>query len=88
MSPVKIKEYIPVRLCSYDRLKRLRKAGIVTDGYERSLEEILTSKGFGLPSACEDGFGFTFEYKYIFICQTYADCLAEEILLLVKLGKL
>jgi len=85
--PFKITEYIPRRICTDDRLKKLRKLGFNTNGYERSLEAILKDQDFGLPSGNdEDGFGFMVNYKYIRIYLTYADALAEEILFLYKLN--
>jgi len=83
---VKHKEHIPRRVCTSDRLKRLKKAGFDTTGYDRDMESILKSKGFGLPSLTDDGeFGFTVNHKYIRICLNRADALAEEIILLHKL---
>jgi len=70
--PFKITEYIPRRICTDDRLKKLT---------------ILKDQDFGLPSGNdEDGFGFMVNYKYIRIYLTYADALAEEILFLYKLN--
>ena len=82
---LKITEYIPRRICEDWRLKRLRKEGFHTNGYERSMERILTEKGFGLPDESNEGFGFTVNRKYTRVYLNYADALAEEILFLRKL---
>jgi hypothetical protein len=82
---LEIKEYIPRRSCTDSWLKKLRAAGFKTDGYEDSLSDILTGKGFGLPVYCEDGFIFSVG-KYTRIYLNYADSLAGEIFLLNKLG--
>ena len=83
--PLTITEYIPRRVCEDWRLKRLRQEGFHTNGYERSMERILTEKGFGLPDESDEGFGFTVNRKYTRVYLNYADALAEEILFLRKL---
>ncbi len=83
---VKEKEIIPRRCCTDIRLKQLRKAGFKTDGYDRSLEDILQDKGFGLPIKDDEYFTFMINHKYIRYYLNYADCLAEEILLLHELN--
>lgn len=80
------KEVIPRRCCTDDRLKLLRKAGFDTNGYEHGLEDILRDKGFGLPIKQDEYFTFTVNYKYMRLYLNYSDALAEEILLLRKLG--
>lgn len=83
-----IKEHIPRMVCTDDRLKRLRTMGIKTDGYVYSLEEIITSRGFGLPSKGDEDShcGFTINFKYSYLFMNYADCLAEEIFALDSHG--
>jgi hypothetical protein len=80
------KEIIPRRCCTDDRLKQLREAGFETLGYEKGLEDILTEKGFGLPVKDEEYYTFMVNHKYMRFYFNYADCLAEEILLLRKLN--
>lgn len=81
---VEEKEIVPRKCCTDDLLKRLRKQGINTNGYEHGLEDILLSKGFGLPVA--DGEHFMFSINpYIRYYLNYADSLSEEILLLREL---
>ena len=89
MSETKHTENIPRKICDDNRHKKLRKAGFDTDGYVNSLEEILTLKDFGLPSVDIKGnWGFSINYKYVRVAFNYADCLADEILLLRELGML
>lgn len=81
-----VKEYVPRQCCTDKLLKKVRALGFDTDGYVRSLEQILKEKDFGLPILAEDiGFNFMINYKYIRYYLNYADALAEEIILLNKL---
>jgi hypothetical protein len=75
-------EFTDRKICTDNLLKKLIKEGFKTDGYEYSLERILTSHGFGFPSECEEGFGFTVNHKWTRIYLNYADALAQEILFL------
>lgn len=86
MPPLKYRE--ERRVCTDKLLKRLRKEGFDTNGYDRSMEKILTDKRFGLPILEPEGeyFGFTINHKYQRYYLNRADALAEEILLLRKLG--
>lgn len=81
-----VKEHIPRMCCTDDRLKKLRTLGIDTDGYVYSLEQILTAKGFGLPSTDGECWGFTVNHKYSYIFINQADCLAEAIFALIEHG--
>jgi hypothetical protein len=86
--PIESKEYIPIVTCQDSQLKQLRKAGFETDGYIRSMEEILTTKGFGLPSQADDrSFGFRYG-KYVRGFLTYPDALAGQIMFLHEEGVL
>lgn len=80
----------PREVCVDLLLKKLRAAKFDTDGYIRSMEVILKKEGFGLPSWFEDpvGFGFTINARFTRFYLNYADSLAQEILLLHKLGML
>ena len=88
---LKVREYKPRQCCTDKLLKELRALDFKTDGYIRSLEEILKSKGFGLPVELidEDGeqyFHFMVNYKWIRYYLNYADALANEIILLKELN--
>lgn len=87
-----IKEYKPRQCCTDKLLKKVRALGFDTDGYVRSMEEILKSNGFGLPKEYfEDDsqyFHFMINYKWIRFYLNYADALAEEIILLKELNLL
>jgi hypothetical protein len=78
------KEIIPRRYCTPNLLKLLREEGFGTDGYEHSLEEILTGKGFGLPEK-EDGYFIFRVNEFLRMYLVYADSLAQGILLLREL---
>lgn len=73
--------------CSFERLERLKQAGIKTDGYINELKQIIENNGNGLPTAHEGAFGFILQ-SYTVICLELVDAMAEEILLLHKLNLL
>lgn len=79
------KEIVPRKCCTEDRLKRLKKAGFKTLGYENGLEDILKDKGFGLPVKDGDSYTFTIDSKWVRSYFNRADALASEILLLREL---
>ena len=78
------------RFCTPEYLKKLHELGYVIEGSDREMEKILLSKGFGLPKIIDEDYdGYWFNVgKYIRLNLNRADSLAEEIILLKKLGEL
>lgn len=98
-----------IKKCSPNRLIKLKKLGIDTDGSYDSMEKIIINKGFGLPGEHIEeitewvtllnkkgepydefqsiptyyyGFNLTHVKTYTLLTFTYADALAEELILL------
>lgn len=83
MGQVKVREELPRRSCSADRLKKLHKIGFANEGYDRELEKIITGLGYNLPKQQEINqdtyYGFHIgKYQHYFM--NYADACAEQIL--------
>ena len=76
----------PRRICDKALRVKLRGLGYDIEGYDRQMEKILKSKGFGLPMKNEDGvFHYMIDWTYLRFDPNYADCLAGEIILLHEL---
>lgn len=76
----------PRRTCRKDLYDKLWSLGIKTSGSDTDMERIITKAGFGLPTIYDANyFGFLLYGKYIRLCFNYADCLAEELILLKQL---
>jgi len=90
---VTYKEYVPRRVCTDERLNKLKKYNIETTGYDRDMERIIKNYGYGLPTKAsketdvDECYGFKLK-QYVRITLNYADCLAEELLLLKELNLL
>lgn len=91
---IKYSEYIPRRRCTKERLLKLKEYDIKTTGYDRDMERIILSYGYGLPSLVNDEesvvqeqYGFRLK-EYVRITLNYSDALAEELILLKELNLL
>jgi hypothetical protein len=87
---LKVTESIPRRVCRDEFLKKLRASGVDTDGYEYSLEPFVLNAGYKLPTPCDkkqeyESFVFCVG-KYTQVWINYSDALANQVLLLSKLG--
>jgi len=79
-------EEIVREVCTEDRVNKLVAAGMNTSGNYAEMEKFLTDRGFGLPVRDKSmSFVFCLNHKYMYSFFNYADCLAEEILLLYRL---
>jgi len=77
------------RSCRKDLHNKLRQLRVKTSGSDTNLESIITKAGFGLPKQYDkDYYGFVLQGKWVRLCFNYADCLAEELILLKKLNLL
>jgi hypothetical protein len=85
MIMLKIVEVVHRQTCREELLKNLVDLGYRTDGSEGSMELILGEKGFGLPVAHGDHFGFIVNHTYTRLYLNYSDALAKEILFLHEL---
>ena len=84
------KEEQPPEYPTYERIERLKHAGIDTDGQIDQLKQIMLKNALKLPQKENEGFRFELQdennKRYIFIYQTEVDAIAEKILILIKEG--
>jgi len=76
------------RSCRKELHIKLKDLGVKTSGSDTHMESIIKKAGFGLPSVHGEQFGFILYGKWVRLCFNYADCLAEELILLKKLDLL
>lgn len=76
------------RSCRKELHDKLKDLGVKTSGSDTHLESIITKAGYKLPSAHGEHFGFVLYGKWVRLCFNYADCLAEELILLKQLNLL
>jgi len=75
------------RSCRKDLHDKLKALGVKTSGSDTNLEYIIKKAGFKFPEYYDkDYYGFVLDGKWVRLCFNYADCLAEELILIKQLG--
>ncbi len=76
----------PRRSCRKELLDKLKALGVKTSGSDTNMEYIIKKAGYKFPIRYDENyFGFILNGTYTRLCFNYADCLAEELILLKSL---
>ena len=82
--PLKTTEQIPIEYPTYERIERLKSAGIETDGQIDELISLMAQNALKLPIECKEGFKFELIDEtgkfYTFIYINLVDACAEKLL--------
>lgn len=83
---LKVTEQVPPEYPTFERIERLKSAGIETDGYINDLIEIMDKNGFKMPYEYEGGYRFDLIDEnaklYTFIYLNLVDACAEKLILI------